>query len=94
LIASIGDVPPGRLKTTKTAAGVVLNEYARYQEWLGGFISGFNAVHEEKQQIRTDMAAIDLWLRNWCNKHPTKPVFDAAIAFINEMRSNAAAGQR
>jgi hypothetical protein len=40
------------------------------------------------------MAGIDLWMRNWCNKNPTKEVIDGAIALIAELRSNAAAGHR
>jgi hypothetical protein len=94
LIAAVGDAPPGKFKKRNTATGVLLNEYARYQEWLGGFISGFNAVHEEKQQISIDMAGIDLWMRNWCNKNPTKSVFYGASVLINELQGDAAAGQR
>jgi hypothetical protein len=33
-------------------------------------------------------------MRNWCNKHPTKFVAKGGIAFIDEMRNNAVAGQR
>jgi hypothetical protein len=30
-------------------------------------------------------------MRNWCNKHPTNSVVEGAMAFVNEMRTNAAA---
>ena len=56
-----------------------------------GFVSGFNAMHEEEQQVSVDLAGLDLWMRNWCNKHPAQKVFHGALAFIDEMRSNAAA---
>jgi len=32
-------------------------------------------------------------MRNWCNQHPVKMVFVGAVAFIAEMRTNAAADQ-
>jgi hypothetical protein len=75
-----------------TASGVFINEYTRYQEWLMGFVSSFNAAHADvAQQVRDiDLAGMDLWMRNWCNKHPTQKVVEGAVAFIIEM-SNAAA---
>jgi hypothetical protein len=91
LIAAVGSVPPGKFRSRDTASGVFVNEYAQYQEWLMGFVSGFNAMHEEEQQVSVDLAGLDLWMRNWCNKHPAQKVFHGALAFIDEMRSNAAA---
>jgi hypothetical protein len=45
---------------------------------------------ELEQQIKgLDLAGMDLWMRNWCNQHPTKAVFDGANALISEMRTNA-----
>jgi hypothetical protein len=37
---------------------------------------------------------MDLWMRNWCKDHPTEKVFEAATVFINEARTNPAAGRR
>ena len=66
----------------------------QYQEWLMGFVSAFNAWHTNEQIDRIDPAGMDLWMRNWCNQHPTQKVFEGAVAFIDEMRANAAAGRR
>jgi hypothetical protein len=96
LIATIGKLQPGNLQSMDTASGVFVSEYIRYQEWLMGFVTGFNAAYSNdlEQQVKgTDLAGMDLWMRHWCDKHPTQSVVDGAIAFINEMRSNAAAGQ-
>jgi hypothetical protein len=50
---------------------------------------------EEQQQIvNIDFAGVDLWMRNWCNQHPVKLAFDGGVAFIAEMRTNAAASRR
>jgi hypothetical protein len=92
LIATIGKIPPGKVHILPTRDGVFVNEYATYQEWLMGFVTGFNAAHtNEEQQITAsiDSAGMDLWMRNWCNQHPTQTVFQGALAFIDEMRSNA-----
>ncbi len=94
LIAAIGDLPPGKHRKMNNAMGVFVSEYKGYQEWLMGFMSGFNRAHagDEKQQVANiGIAGMDLWMRNWCNKHPTKLVFDGADAFIDEMRNDAAA---
>lgn len=77
-----------------TASGTFVSEYARYQQWLQGFVSGYNAAHssadeQQKQVDGIDLAGMDLWMRNWCNKHPTKTVFAGAVAFIEEIRGDA-----
>jgi hypothetical protein len=62
-----------------------------------GFVSGFNGAHanDVEQQVKgIDLAGMDLWMRNWCNKHPTQKVFEGASAFIDEMLNNAAAAAR
>jgi hypothetical protein len=97
LIDSLGDVRPGKYKMMDTASGSFTSENRVYQEWLLGFVSGFNRARatDPDQQVRNiDPAAMDLWMRNWCNKHPTSTVFEAASAFIDEMRSKALAEQR
>ena len=99
LIAAIGrDHPLGQHGELDTVKGPFVDEYTMYQQWLMGFVSGFNVTHaseaEQLQQVRTDPAAMDLWMRNWCNEHPMQGVFQAANAFITEVQANAAAGRR
>jgi hypothetical protein len=96
-IATIGDVPLGKYRTMNTATGVFVSESERYQEWLLGFVSGFNYSHAgqlEQQVTKIDPAGMDLWMRNWCNQHPTQTVSDGAETFINEMLTNAATARR
>jgi|SRR6516162_8501479 hypothetical protein len=103
-IASIGKRPPGKMQSMTTRDGEFVSENVAYIEWLLGFVSGFNATlsafnaahpGEEQQQIESiDAAGADLWMRNWCNQHPVKTVFEGAETFITEMRTNAAAAQR
>jgi hypothetical protein len=55
-----------------------------------GFVSGFNAAQSgdlEQQVTKIDPAGMDLWMRNWCNKHPMKTIAEGAAALIEEMRA-------
>jgi hypothetical protein len=54
---------------------------------MEGFVSGYNAAYEATtdDQIRIDLSSLDLWLRNWCNAHPTKTVADAGQALRDEL---------
>jgi hypothetical protein len=95
-IASIGKHPPGGVTKMSTHDGDLVSENAEYLQWLEGFVSGYNAVvshigQEEQQVKQVDTAGLDLWMRNWCNKHPTQLVGEAAQLFINEMLKNEAA---
>ena len=96
-IAAIGNTRPGMMKKMDTPDGAFVGENAEYQEWLLGFVSGFNeAQYGDKQKqivANVDMAAIDQWMRNWCNQNPTRTVFEGASTLIDEMRSNAAPAQ-
>jgi hypothetical protein len=89
-IATIGDLPPGKYRNVDTATGVFVSENSEYQEWLEGFVSGFNyrsGGNLEQQVTKIDAAGLDLWMRNWCNKHPTQTVSQGAMTFINEMQT-------
>jgi len=43
---------------------------------------GFNVPHaNDEQQVKgIDLAGMDLWIRDWCDKHPTKLVAEGGIA--------------
>jgi hypothetical protein len=42
-IAALGDAPPGKYRVMNTARGVYICENKVYEQWLLGFVSGFNA---------------------------------------------------
>jgi hypothetical protein len=95
-IGAIGDERPGQYSEINTRKGILVSENTEYQQWLLGYVSAYNVLMAatEQQQIRSDAAAMDLWMRNWCNKNPTKSVYDGVNAFINELQNNATWGQR
>jgi hypothetical protein len=53
-------------------------------EWISGYLSAINALHQNPKQIDIDTAAVDLWLRQWCNLHPASTMMQAIDAFIVE----------
>ena len=93
-----GSSPRPAQRDGHTGTGLFVDEYTMYQQWLMGFVTGFKIKHaseaEQQQQVRIDPAAMDLWMRNWCNQYPTQKVYQAANAFIDEVRINAATGRR
>jgi hypothetical protein len=84
-IATIGKHPPGKVQSMPTGDGNFVSENAMYQQWLMGFVSGYNAGRVSEQVEDIDLAGMDLWMRNWCNRHPTQTVFFAAGVFVTEM---------
>jgi hypothetical protein len=92
-IAAIGDVPPGKYREVNTAKGVFVSEHRAHEEWLMGFVTGFNYAHPtdgddmERQITKLDIAALDLWMRNWCKRHPTNSLFEGMNIFIAEMKN-------
>jgi hypothetical protein len=55
--------------------------------WLSGFLSATNVwVTQEPNGIRYDNAAIDVWIRKWCEQNPTKPLWEAALQFVWDQR--------
>jgi len=52
---------------------------------LLGFITATN-LSGTGSNIKTDTAALDVWMRKWCEQNPTKKVTEAALAFIQDQR--------
>jgi len=82
-LAAGGEAPIG----TVLQKGQYYGEQIRFNEWMMGFVSGFNAAYEGDvtSQIRVDLASLDVWLRKWCNENPTKAISQAAVAFRDQM---------
>ena len=69
--------------------GKFSDDHSLYMAWLGVFFSAMNwLVLDEPNGIKTDNAAIDLWIRNWCEQNPTKTLLDAASAFVWDQRKD------
>jgi hypothetical protein len=43
-------------------------------------------IMDDSNSINSDPAAIDVWIRKWCEQNPTKTLAEAASAFILDQR--------
>jgi len=46
-IATISKIPPGEAGIMHTRDGLFVSENVEYQQWLSGFVSGFNDAHAD-----------------------------------------------
>jgi hypothetical protein len=87
-IAAVGQAPVGAVAMVEKRDGSKLyGELIRFREWMESFVSGYNAAYEANtdDQIRINLSSLDLWLRNWCNAHPTKSFAQAGQALRDEL---------
>ena len=67
--------------------GQFSDDHFLYMAWLGGFFSAMNVwMMDERNEIKSDNAAIDVWIRKWCEQNQTKQLVDAAWAFAWDQR--------
>jgi hypothetical protein len=73
-----------------------VSKNAIYHQWISGFLSAEgldmalagNGGPHDKISIALespDFAAVDLWIKNWCEANPDKPIFSAAGAWIRHV---------
>ena len=63
------------------------DDHFLYMAWLGGFLTAMNwFVMNEPNGIESDNAAVDVWIRKWCEQNPTKLLAEAAEAFVWDQR--------
>jgi hypothetical protein len=55
-----------------------------YLEWLLGFVTGYNAASDPRNQFQLNAADIDLYVRDWCTQNPTSNIFTAVRQFLNK----------
>jgi hypothetical protein len=69
--------------------GQFYDDHALYLVWLGGFFTATNMwVTQDPNSIRSDAAAIDVWIRKWREQNPTEPLAHAAWAFVWDQRKD------
>jgi hypothetical protein len=84
-LSGVHNHPPGTPRVMKHEEGRFADEHSGYLDWLAGFVTASNAWIARTgtgNSIRTDYAAIDVWVRKWCEQNPTRSVFEAANAFV------------
>jgi hypothetical protein len=84
-LSAVHNHPPGKYRVMNHQEGQFSDQHARYYDWLAGFVSASNlwmARTNTGSTITTDNAAIDVWVRRWCEQNPTKTVTEAANEFV------------
>jgi hypothetical protein len=86
-LAAVYGLSPGSFRVATTPTGKTYGNDARaLYEWLAGYISAANATSPDGVQIKTDPAAIDVWMRKHCEQNRTRTVSHAAQQFVQELR--------
>jgi hypothetical protein len=84
-LSAVSDHAPGTGLTVKQADVDYFDAATVQSEWLAGFMTAMNMVWSEPtMQITAGAAAIDDWIRTWCERHPTQVLVHAAAAFARE----------
>jgi hypothetical protein len=89
-LAAVHGHPPGKARALNRPEGRYSDDHFRYMAWLDGFFSATNILVDERNQLKVDAAAIDVWIRKWCEQNPTQPLVEAASAFASASLSNDA----
>jgi hypothetical protein len=86
-IAAVQPFLPGKGQTFRAITGKVwFDDAGLYAQWIQGYISGINQMSkpDPAAQMGVDYPGIDLWLRKWCQAHPTNSLVDAVSALIKD----------
>ena len=86
-LAVVYGLSPGSFRVATTPTGKTYGNDARaLYEWLAGYISAANATSPDGVQIKTNPAAIDVWMRKHCEQNRTGSISHAAQQFVQELR--------
>ena len=68
-------------------------EAVAHTQWLAGFVSAINAFSRPgKGQIQVDVNGIALWVKAYCDTHPSEKLLVAASAFARAHRPTQLTG--
>jgi hypothetical protein len=88
-LAAVHGHAPGTGRLLTGPGGQFYDDHTRYMDWLNGFFTATNMwVTHEPNGIKSDAAAIDVWIRKWCEQNPTKSLGEAAVAFVWDQRKD------
>jgi hypothetical protein len=81
-IAASQGFAPGKLGHLNSHNQEYFTENLSYIQWALGFIAAIPYRDANTNSVIKDVSSFDLWLRNWCNAHPTDFFADAVVAFL------------
>src|SRR4249920_1443659 len=88
-LAAVHGHAPGTSTVLKDRGKQFYDDHTRYMSWLDGFLTAtISWLLNEPNRIMTDSAAVDVWLRKWCEQNPTKTLMEAALEFVLDQRKD------
>lgn len=63
--------------------------YRQYEEWINGYVFGMETRIYKAQPLKAwDRNGMQIWMYNYCQKHPIDVVANAALAFFKALGGN------
>jgi hypothetical protein len=81
-IAASEGFAPGKLGHLNSHNQDYFTQNLSYIQWALGFVAAIPYRDADANSVIKDVSSLDLWLRNWCNAHPTDYFADAVVAFL------------
>lgn len=87
-LAAVHGHAPGTASAINRRSRRYSDDHYLYMAWLGGFLSATNwwLMGDERNEIRVDGSAVDVWIRKWCEQNPASRLIEAASAFAWDQR--------
>lgn len=81
-IALYNDDPLGKTRAMTWQGDKYFDAKYVYMQWAYGFITGTNmAQANARNQINVDGTAVELWMKQTCESHPTSKLVDVMVTF-------------
>jgi hypothetical protein len=75
-----------------TASSADSSTRVQQQQWLVGFVSGYNWGSHEGENVTADIAGIVGWVDAYCSTHPLDAIVQAAARLVDELRTRRGLG--
>lgn len=81
-INAMAPAPTGKIRSVTSEGKQWLEEGNLYEQWLAGYVSGYNASLPLKKQVSFDMDGITQWVKHYCEENADVTLTYAVGAFI------------
>lgn len=81
-LTAISKNSPGEVLKENNSGEVFYTEINAKMQWIFGFIAAKNWDLPESKQITVDRDGTAIWIKQYCEKNPTKGIPSAASEFV------------
>jgi hypothetical protein len=83
-LAAVAGNALAQTRTMKWEGATYYDKSYGYSQWVQGYLTAVSTGMNVNVLDTVDYAGIDLWLRKWCDKHPTENLVLGLQALIEE----------